>query len=123
MSARRRRRAPPEYVPGTLLDWTDSSHWSWEQLPCRYCGSPTHLRDSHGKPAHKVHAEAALARQAAEAADAYQIGHRPMDSCDDCNRSNCPDCATHYCCEPCPCALSHNCPCACAEFERRAMAD
>jgi hypothetical protein len=61
-----RRRAPPkdepEYRPGQLLDWRDSSHWSWEP----------------GSPAHKVHAEDALARQAAEAADAYQQnGHTP----------------------------------------------
>ncbi len=62
-------------MPGTLLDWRDSSHWSWEQLPCRYCGSPTHLRDSRGKPADKVCAEQALADQAAEAADAYEIGN------------------------------------------------
>ncbi|MFI1728226.1 hypothetical protein ACH40E_03090 [Streptomyces acidicola] len=69
-----RRRAPPEpeYTPGTLLDWRDSAHWAWDPAPCRYCGQPTHLRDSKGKPAHKVHAEEALAIQAAEAADAYQ---------------------------------------------------
>ncbi|NUR64377.1 MAG: hypothetical protein HOQ47_01340 [Streptomyces sp.] len=73
MTGRRRRRAPPEreYVPGTLLDWRSSSHWSWEQLPCRYCGVDTNLRDSKGKPAHKTCAEDALATQAAEAADAY----------------------------------------------------
>lgn len=52
----------------------DSSHWSWEPAPCRYCGEPTQLRDSKGKAAHKVHAEEALAVQAAEAADAYQNG-------------------------------------------------
>ena len=74
MSGGRRRRAPPkpEYVPGTLLDWRDASvHWSNRELPCRYCGFPTHLRDSRMKPAHKVCAEEALAIQAAEAADAY----------------------------------------------------
>ncbi|WP_281905541.1 hypothetical protein [Streptomyces olivaceus] len=72
MSARRRRRAPPEeYVPGTLLDWRGSVHWSERPLPCRYCGAPAHLRDSRMKPAHKVCAEQALATQAAEAADAY----------------------------------------------------
>lgn len=79
MSGGRRRRAPPagrEYVPGTLLDWRDSRHYSYEPGPCRYCGKPTHLRDSKGSFAHKVHAEEALARQAAEAADAYhQNGH------------------------------------------------
>lgn len=75
MSGRKRRRAPPEepaYVPGQLLDWTDRNHWAWEQLPCRYCGVPTNLRDSKHSPAHKVCAENALAVQAAEAADAYQ---------------------------------------------------
>lgn len=73
MSSRRRRRAPPEpeYVPGTLLDWRDSNHWSERQLPCRYCGFPTNLRDSRMKPAHKVCAETALTTQAAETAAAY----------------------------------------------------
>lgn len=74
MSGRKGRRAPPEpgYTPGQLLDWTDRAHWSWESLPCRYCGQPTQLRDSKNKPAHKTCAEDALAQQAAEAADAYQ---------------------------------------------------
>lgn len=77
MSGGRRRRAPPEpeYVPGQLLDWRDSSHWSYEQLPCRYCEIPTNLRDGKRKPAHKVCAEAALARQYAEAAEAYTAEH------------------------------------------------
>ncbi|MEI5100354.1 hypothetical protein RB200_19725 [Streptomyces sp. PmtG] len=78
MTGRQRRRAPPEseYVPGTLLDWTDSDvHWSKHSRPCRYCGKPTQLRDSKRKPAHKTCAEEALAVQAAEAADAYQIGN------------------------------------------------
>ena len=78
MSGGRRRRAPPagrEYVPGTLLDWRDSSHWSERQLPCRYCGFATNLRDSRMKAAHKTCAEDALATQAADAADAYQNGH------------------------------------------------
>lgn len=79
MSGRRGRRAPPdpEYTPGQLLDWRDSAHWAWEPLPCRYCGQPTQLRDSKTKPAHKTCAEDALARQAAEAADAYQNGQHP----------------------------------------------
>ncbi|MFI9026377.1 hypothetical protein [Streptomyces sp. NPDC053560] len=51
-----------------------STHWSEQALPCRYCGRPTHLRDSRGSPAHKVHAEDALARQQAEAAEAYGQG-------------------------------------------------
>ncbi|MFE0329038.1 hypothetical protein ACFW08_20095 [Streptomyces sp. NPDC058960] len=75
MTARRRRRAPPktepDYVPGTLLDWRDSSHWSHEERPCRYCGFPTNLRDSKRSPAHKTCAEEALAIQAAEAQAAY----------------------------------------------------
>lgn len=74
MTTRRRRRAPPQPPPGGLLDWRDASHWSWTPKPCRYCGRPTHLRDSRRSPAHKVCAEAALARQVAEAADAYQNG-------------------------------------------------
>jgi len=74
----RRRRAPPaepEYRPGQLLDWTDSSHWDHTgPRPCRYCDGPTQLRDSKRSPAHKTCAEAALAQQAAEAAAAYQNG-------------------------------------------------
>ncbi|WP_309029052.1 hypothetical protein [Streptomyces alfalfae] len=74
MTTRRRRRAPPQPPPGGLLDWRDASHWSWTPKPCRYCGFDTHLRDSRRSPAHKVCAEEALARQVAEAADAYQNG-------------------------------------------------
>jgi hypothetical protein len=58
-----------------LLDWRDGSHWSTRPRPCRYCGRPTQLRDSKRSPAHKTCAEAALERQAAEQADAYQNGH------------------------------------------------
>lgn len=74
MSGRKGRRAPPEpaYAPGQLLDWTNPTHWSWTEKPCRYCGQPTNLRDSKGSPAHKTCAEEALAQRAAEAADAYQ---------------------------------------------------
>lgn len=71
MTARRARQQPPP-PPGGVLNWRDPSHWSWTEKPCRYCGKPTHLRDSHRSPAHKVCAEDALATQAAEAADAYQ---------------------------------------------------
>ena len=71
MTGPRRRRAPPP-APGGLLDWRDASHWSWTPKPCRYCGRPTHLRDSQRSPADKVCAEQALAQQAADAADAYQ---------------------------------------------------
>ena len=81
MSGRRQSGDPPpepEYVPGQLLNWNSRDHWAWEQLPCRYCGEPTNLRDSKHKPAHKSCAEEALAVQAAEAADAYrQNGHHP----------------------------------------------
>jgi hypothetical protein len=62
----------PLIVP--LLDWREPEHWSWTPKPCRYCNRPSHLRDSKHKPAHKICAEQALAQQAAEAADAYQIG-------------------------------------------------
>ncbi|MEU0370604.1 hypothetical protein ABZ070_10125 [Streptomyces sp. NPDC006283] len=72
MTGRRRRRAPPPPPPGALLDWGDSSHWSQNERPCRYCGFPTNLRDSKRSPAHKVCAEDALSIQAREAADAYQ---------------------------------------------------
>ena len=74
MTGRRPRPQPPPPPPGGLLDWHDQSHWSWNEKPCRYCGNPTHLRDSKRSPAHKVCAEEALAQQAAEAADAYQNG-------------------------------------------------
>lgn len=74
MTGRKRPRPQPEYQPGQLLDWTDASHWSWTQKPCRYCGADTNLRDSHRKPAHKVCAEQALAQQITEAQDAYQNG-------------------------------------------------
>lgn len=78
MTPSRRRRAPPKaerpYVPGALLDWTSSKHWDYERaLPCRYCGFDTQLRDSHGKAAHKVCAEDALAAQARDAAAAYRV--------------------------------------------------
>ncbi|MFD8075850.1 hypothetical protein ACFV3E_24735 [Streptomyces sp. NPDC059718] len=53
------------------LDWRDSRHWSETQRPCRYCGKPTNLRDSKRSPSHKVCAEEALVRQAAEATEAY----------------------------------------------------
>jgi hypothetical protein len=65
VSAELAGRDPP------LLDWRDAKHWSWTEKPCRYCGEPTQLRDSKGNAAHKVHAEQALAQQAADAAEAY----------------------------------------------------
>jgi hypothetical protein len=67
---------PPGPDPPPLLDWSDRSRWSHTAKQCRYCPELTHLRDSKGKPAHKICAERALARQAAEQADAYhQEGH------------------------------------------------
>jgi hypothetical protein len=54
-----------------LLDWRDASHWSRTPKPCRYCQGLTNLRDSKRSPAHKSCAEAALAQQAADLADAY----------------------------------------------------
>lgn len=73
MSARRPPRRTPEQ-PGAhgLLDWGDSSHWSYTEAPCRYCHEPTHLREIPSRPAHKTCAEAAYARRAAEAADSYR---------------------------------------------------
>jgi hypothetical protein len=77
MTARQRRRAPPKpekpYVPGQLLDWTNSSHWDYDgPRPCRYCGFDTQLLDSGRHHAHKVCAEEALAAQARDAAAAYR---------------------------------------------------
>lgn len=72
MTARRPRSQPPP--PGGLLDWGSSAHWSGTALPCRYCGQPTHLRDSKRSPADKVCAEAALTQQAADTSAAYQNG-------------------------------------------------
>jgi hypothetical protein len=46
--------------PGGVLDWRDPSHWSEEARPCRFCGSPTHMRDAKG-PADKVCVERDLA--------------------------------------------------------------
>lgn len=81
MAGRKSRRQPPSRslpLAGTsrwrgLLDWSASSHWSTVALPCRYCdGTPTHLRDSKGKPAHKVCAESRITEQIAEYAESYE---------------------------------------------------
>lgn len=79
MSARTVRRRPghprvPEFHEGQLLDWRSWRHWGGVDLPCRYCGGPTPLLDSKGHPAHKVCAEAALAKQYAEAVAEYRGG-------------------------------------------------
>lgn len=74
MTPRRRRLATPapDFLPGALLDWTDSRHWDYDgPRPCRYCDLPTQLRDSHGSHAHKTCAEEALATQARDAQAAY----------------------------------------------------
>lgn len=70
----RRRQRRTELPPGGVLDWSSSAHWSPQQLPCRYCGGETNLRDSSRNAAHKTCAENALSQQAAEAAEAYQNG-------------------------------------------------
>lgn len=64
--------APDTEDTPIVLDWRNPDHWAWTEKPCRYCQRPTHLRDSKGAPAHKVCAEAAIATQAAEAAEAYE---------------------------------------------------
>jgi len=78
-----RRRATPRVTPAggpIVLDWTNPNHYSHTPRPCRYCGQDTNLRDSKGKPAHKVCAEQALQQQAAEAAAAYENeGHLTHD--------------------------------------------
>ncbi|MEE4540958.1 hypothetical protein V2S66_03120 [Streptomyces sp. V4-01] len=69
---RRPRPRVPEFHPGQILNWCSSSHWGWDEQPCRYCGLPTPLRDSHRSPAHKVCAEDALTKQYAEAIAQYR---------------------------------------------------
>lgn len=65
------RPAVPEWHEGQLLDWRSWRHWGGDDKPCRYCGRPTPLLDSKGASAHKVCAEAALAKQYAEAVAEY----------------------------------------------------
>ncbi|WP_327413199.1 hypothetical protein [Streptomyces sp. NBC_01233] len=73
MTARRPRRAPPP-AEGQLLDWSDRRHWARVQAPCRYCRTPTFLRDDDNLPADKVCAEKALQQRAERATAAYQNG-------------------------------------------------
>lgn len=72
----RKRRAPavPEFRVGQVLDWRNWRHWGGVDLPCRYCGGDTPLRDSHRQPAHKVCAEEALAAQYEQAVTEYREG-------------------------------------------------
>ncbi len=66
-------RPPDLAAPAAVFDWSGRRHWASKARPCRYCGGPpTHLRDSRRKPAHKVCAEHAFARQVAEYAEAYE---------------------------------------------------
>ncbi|MCY0957663.1 hypothetical protein [Streptomyces sp. H27-H5] len=58
--------------PTGVLNWRDGRHWSERELPCRYCGRPTNLRDSARHPAHKLCAEAAIRQQIADQAEAYE---------------------------------------------------
>ncbi len=89
----RSRNAPP---PTGLLDWRDSSHWSQQEKPCRYCGRPTNLRDSKRSPAHKTCAEQALQQQATEAADAYELGWTPAPPSGAAGPSPAPDDDPHH---------------------------
>lgn len=74
MTGRRPRRTQPP-AEGQLLDWSDRKHWARTQAPCRYCRTPTFLRDDDGLPADKVCAETALQQRAARTTAAYQNGH------------------------------------------------
>ncbi|WP_371793882.1 hypothetical protein OIE91_11495 [Streptomyces albidoflavus] len=64
MTVRRSRPKPPELppVPGGLLDWRASAHWSQTAAQCRYCPETTQLRDAYGRPSHKTCAEEAARR-------------------------------------------------------------
>ena len=68
---KKRQPQRPEAPPTGVLDWTDG-HWSGKDRQCRYCPALTPLRDSKGKPAHKVCAEEAIAKQIAEDAAKYE---------------------------------------------------
>lgn len=74
--ARRRRSKPqpPELpeVPGGLLHWRSSAHWSDVRAQCRYCPGMTNLRDMYGRPAHKVCAEEAARQWVEEQSERYE---------------------------------------------------
>lgn len=59
---------------GVILNWRHPGHWLEIPKVCGYCGWLTHLRDSKGRPAHKVCAERALEQQAAELAEDRAAG-------------------------------------------------
>ncbi len=44
----------------TCLNWSGAGHWSNRREPCIHCGSATNLRDTAGRPSHKVCCERAL---------------------------------------------------------------
>lgn len=50
--------APQITVTTASFDWSDPSHGLDEPRPCLYCRKPAHLVDDHGRPSHKVCAEA-----------------------------------------------------------------
>ncbi|WP_030236968.1 hypothetical protein [Streptomyces sp. NRRL S-350] len=66
-----RRRPPEPPAQSVLLDWRAARHWSDRVAPCRYCGDLTHLRDEERRPAHKVCAERAAAKNVAAQVAAY----------------------------------------------------
>lgn len=76
---KRKKRASrkPTPPPTGVLNWSDSRHWGGVDRTCRYCPLKTRLLDSKGKPAHKVCAERAIARQIAEYAAAYENERLP----------------------------------------------
>lgn len=46
------------------LDWTGPGHYDrGRELPCRRCGTATHLRDDTGRACHKTCAEDEIARE------------------------------------------------------------
>jgi hypothetical protein len=57
-----RARPRIEINHGPCFDWSDRSHWSLFDQPCRHCGRLTRLRDDAGRPSHKTCAEAQFSR-------------------------------------------------------------
>lgn len=77
MSPRKGESQKPVLPPGGVLDWSRGGHWSSTLARCRYCPGLTNMRDSKGKPAHKLCAEQAIAEQVAEAQAAYENERLP----------------------------------------------